>query len=304
MTRRLLYIVFIIITLSSCQEDNSILFVDYIRQFEESSYKFDQKNGIIYKDYDYLLFEYPAKIAPWQKRVAAVKENKIKLVQLIDSIQSSIDTIVIKKIINHDVLRSFQLNKKVRLKKEDADIIQKAILSFKKAIIPLIQDTVKYSELKKKIEKDLTTNPLNKLNAFNARLVTTVELLACFSKIKSDIKIAESGILNYLSAQVDFDSFSFRNIEAIVVPNSKNIPVGTPYKANILLAVYDSTSTPTFEVDGKKYRTTSGIGIYKFKVTEKPGIYAKDGNFLVKSPATGEIQKCLFTIEYEVLERK
>ncbi len=300
--KRLGSILIIIISLSLCKEDNSRLFVDYIRQFEESVQKLDQKNGIIYTDYDYLFFDYPAKIEPWHKKVYIVKNNKNKLLHLIDSIQLCTDTIIIKKIRKHDVLRSYQLNKKVRAKNGDIDQIQLSIFEYKKNIISLIKDTVKYNVLIKKINETLSSYHLNTLNAFNTHLVSTVELLACFSKLKLDITIAETNILTYLQNQVDFNSFTFRNIEAFVVPNSLTILSGTQYRAEIFLAVYDTTSNPLYEIDGQKHETASGIGIYTHKITEKPGIYSKNGNFVVKSPVNGEIRKYPFKIEYEVLE--
>jgi hypothetical protein len=129
-------------------------------------------------------------------------------------------------------------------------------------------------------------------------------LLASIYKLKAEVTIAEFNIISKLSCCIDVCWYNISKREVLIVPNSQTIPVGKPYNARIFFSYCDTTAAPIFEIEGKRHETISGKGIYKHKVLEKSGKQEKNGNFMIKSPYTGEIQKIPFKIEYEVLEKK
>jgi hypothetical protein len=281
-----------------------MLYVKYIRQFHESIKIMDQQNAYIYSEYDYLMFESSRKTEPYYKKVILIKNYKSRLINIIDSIQSPIDTINLTKIYNNDYINSRQLNRKVNLKPSDIELIKTNIARFKTTLFSLIDNEKKESELIKDIDSILVIEKLLTIPTYNSNEVGLLELLACLSKLKLDITLAESDMLFYLIYQIDDGSYKFSTIKPIVVPNSQLIPIGYPYHAEIFLVAYDTISIPIYEIDGKKFEAPGCTGNYSCKVLEKSGKHSKDGNFIVKSPNTGKIQKIPFKIEYEVLEKK
>jgi len=285
-----LIIVVISCLLNACKSDSSRLYSGYTRQIKETILILEQKSDLIYVDFESLHFEFKVKIAPLYQKSIIVKKSKDSIIHLLDEILDKI----------HSTGSSPDNISKV----EDIILIRQFMKGYKNTLISLIVDTSKYAEVMSGIEKTLSVEDLDVLDVFKSQAAKPEKREACIWKIKSDIVIAETQILNYLYSQFDAGNFRFSNINAFIVPNSQMLPLGYPYRAEIFLASYDSTISAVFEIEGEKYETTSGIGIYKKLVPKKPGSYSKNGNFMIKSPYTGEIRKIPFKIEYEIMEEK
>lgn len=291
--RKILYILFLFILLFACSNRKNDLYEEYIRQFKASSEVFENKNNYLLAEFDYLLFEHEAKIEPYYKMAGEVNHNKIALISIIDSI------------LEIRGINDKKLSRETRLNKQEIDLIRQNLKAYENTVVSMVKDKIRYSELIIKIENTLSTQNFESINTFSSKTVSGTELLACFYKLEVGILIAENDILNYLFNQVDVGCSWSGHLEAFVVPNSEILPAGFPYRAQIFLAAHDTTASLEYEIEGKKYELISGVSLYKYKVTEKkPGKYQKKGNFIIKSPYNGEIQKIPFKIEYEVLKSK
>ena len=87
--------------------------------------------------------------------------------------------------------------------------------------------------------------------------VTTI-----MSKMQSDVRNAESEITRYLYNKIESGSFKFNKLEPTIIPNSNYILKGNEYQAEVFLAAFDTTQTPTIIVDGKEIPIKNGRGIY------------------------------------------
>jgi hypothetical protein len=278
----------IIITLLwlACTTDGPELYINYTRQFGETIHILDQKNDFIYTDLEYLYFEYQEKMAPFHQKAGEIKKAK-------DSIDKILDSLLAKVSIAHKKRESV-------FNEENADLIRQNIAKYRKLLISTINDTPKYPQLIENIGNTLSLSGLDDLIISNNHAVNPEKEEACLWKLKADITLAESDILDYLYSQFDTGSFKFTTTEVFVVPNSQVLPTGYPFRAEIYLASRDTTISVDYEIDGRKYNVVSGIGKYSEKPAIRPGFYQKNGTFLIKSPYTGEIQKVPFRIEYEV----
>lgn len=274
---------------SACTADSPELYLNYTRQFRETIHILDQKNNFIYSDLEYLYFEYQEKMAPFHQNAGEIKKAK-------DSIGNILDSLLAK------VSPGFKNSGSI-FNKENSDLIRQNISNYRKLLISTINDTSKYPQLIETLNYTLSLTDLDESDVLDNQSFNPEKAEALLWKLKAAITLAESDILDYLYAQFDTGSFKFTTTKVFVIPNSQIIPPGYPYRAEIFLASWDTTISVNYEINGKKYEMVSGVGKYRENPTKKAGIYKKSGNFLIKSPSTGEIQKIPFKIEFEVLEK-
>jgi gliding motility-associated protein GldM len=124
-------------------------------------------------------------------------------------------------------------------------------------------------------------------------------VITMLSKYQSDIRSAESELVQYLKSQTDASDFRVNKIEALVIPNSKYVFKGEKYSAQIVLSAVDSTKTPDYYVNGNKlttnlYEVTAGsrLGINKYTgMISMPGndglirTYKFDSEYIVGEPS-------------------
>jgi gliding motility-associated protein GldM len=134
--------------------------------------------------------------------------------------------------------------------------------------------------------------------------------LTILSKIQSDIKTAESNVVDYLLKQVDKGSLKFDTVAAKVIPVSNYVLLGEEYKADVFLAAFNKTRNPEMKVGKFNYLTNSfegpadllkverGLGKYNVKTTHE-GIVSYGGSIKVVSPS-GQEMMFPFKSEYIV----
>lgn len=81
------------------------------------------------------------------------------------------------------------------------------------------------------------------------------------NKMIGEVKNAESVMLNYLKASISADDFKFDQVSGRSIPKSQMVFSGDPYEADIIVAAYDSKSTPeVYYKMGADTLTEEGIG--------------------------------------------
>lgn len=83
----------------------------------------------------------------------------------------------------------------------------------------------------------------------NMPVIAAVTIL---TKIQSDVRYAESEALHTLINNIDEGDVRVNQLNAFVIPNSKNIMRGGKYSANIVLAAIDTTQRPAIYINGKQ----------------------------------------------------
>lgn len=81
------------------------------------------------------------------------------------------------------------------------------------------------------------------------------------NKMIGEVKNAESVMLNYLKASISADDFKFDNVSGRSIPKSQMVFSGDSYEADIIVAAYDSKSTPeVYYKMGVDTLTEEGLG--------------------------------------------
>jgi gliding motility-associated protein GldM len=120
--------------------------------------------------------------------------------------------------------------------------------------------------------------------------------------MQSDVRNAESDIINYLLTQVDAGDFKFNKIEAVVISNSDYIFRGQEYKASVFLAAYDSTKQPVVQLEnGTELTVKDGKGEYT-AIGSSVGTRTWAGTIILDSGDGTNVIRREFKKEYQVAE--
>jgi len=138
--------------------------------------------------------------------------------------------------------------------------------------------------------------PWAQMNFSEMPLVATITML---TKLKSDVRNAESDMLKYLKAQIGVDEIKFNKIEAVVNAPTASILQGEKYSARVFIAASDSTLTPTVEVNGKPLAIENGQGVYEV-TGSSPGEQTWKGVIKMLNKNTGDTLKYPFESTYNV----
>jgi gliding motility-associated protein GldM len=122
-------------------------------------------------------------------------------------------------------------------------------------------------------------------NFFHRPLVASITIL---SKLKNDVKNAESTVVDYLLKQVDEGSLKFDTVAAKVVPQSNYVLLGEEYKADLFLAAFNKTKNPEIQVGSSRINVERGLGKYNVR-TSKEGIVNYSGVVKVVAPSGKEM---------------
>lgn len=74
--------------------------------------------------------------------------------------------------------------------------------------------------------------------------IITAASATLLNKMVGEVRNAESMMLNYLKASISADDFKFDEVSGRSIPKSQMVFAGDTYEADIIVAAYDSKSTP------------------------------------------------------------
>ena len=144
---------------------------------------------------------------------------------------------------NFDIPTDFMINKgnakklKAEIKKYKANVLKLAKKEDQKRLEEALGLNVDATYLSNDKEKqDWETH--------NFEHIITAASATLLNKMIGEVKNAESVMLNYLKASISADDFKFDNVSGRSIPKSQMVFSGDSYEADIIVAAYDSKSTP------------------------------------------------------------
>lgn len=161
---------------------------------------------------------------------------------------------------NFDIPTDFMINKgnakklKEEIKKYKANILKLAKKEDQKRLEEALGLNVDATYLSNDKEKqDWETH--------NFEHIITAASATLLNKMIGEVKNAESVMLNYLKASISADDFKFDNVSGRSIPKSQMVFSGDSYEADIIVAAYDSKSTPeVYYKMGADTLTVEGLG--------------------------------------------
>lgn len=242
---------------------------------------FFAKNQSLYSGFDEAYQLNPVKVEEW---INKAKEVKVKSQELYDFMQQCKKEIVLtaegagtKAVVGDEVIANFiqktdnnNVPGEIMILNKKGIELKEKMAAYREYLVSLIEDKENYEAIVASIENGLDTSdpppdkkgvshPWESLYFEHLPLVSVVTIL---SKMQSDVRNAESEILNYLLSQIDAGSFKFNVIEPVVISNSDYLFKGQEYKAQVYLAAFDSTRDPEILVGGQKLPIVNGKGVF------------------------------------------
>jgi hypothetical protein len=302
MMKRNLFVIFLIIILSGCQKDETVDYIAYIKHFKQSIAILDRINCSVYQEFEAQLVRARPRVSPFYDKLIQLKSSKAILIHMIDSIQADKDTFVINKILNDKLIDPELLEKKVELNLGDIELIKTSLLDYERIVKGIISPTIKNKGTISSIIELLYTDKLEKIKIFNHKSVCLAEFHAFMFKLKADIYLAEKIVVKDLFHMMDAEDDRFSTAVSFVQANSLQLPVGESFKAWIYRPETYCYDSVYLRIDNIESKVKGCKAAYRFKITEKPGKYEKEGSFIIKDKYIKATKNIPFKIEYEVLK--
>jgi gliding motility-associated protein GldM len=324
----MMYLVLTALLALNVSKDILDAFVVVNKGLENSNENFSYHNENLYAEFDLAKVVDPVRVTPNWKLAQEVKKNSLELTEFIDKLQKKIisQTEGIQQNIA-DTLQMENIDKKDSydtptniLIGDSEDGSAGASHELKSKLINYQTQLTNYvlPEDRKNVKIDLNAEDpehsennenWEMYNFFNRPVVASLTIL---SKIKSDVKNAESVIVDYLLKQADSEVMKFDTIAAKVIPQSNYVLLGEEYKSDIFIAAFSKTKKPevmvgnyneatkTFEGTPNSIEVQNGLGKYVASTTRE-GIVAYSGTIKLRSPKGKEI---LFPFKSEYIVAK
>lgn len=311
----MMYLVLTALLALNVTKDILDAFVIVNKGLEKSSLNFDERNEKLYADFDLAKTIDPVKVLPSWKKAQEIQKQSAALTAYIDELQKKLvvetegvttniaDTLQMQNIENKDnqtTPTSILIGDSEDGSAGASRILKNKLNDFKQLLSAYIEASDK-SKVKVDINTEDPTNTENHenwemYNFYDRPLVASLTIL---SKLKNDVKNAESLVVDYLLKSNDTEVMKFDTIAAKVVPQSNYVLLGEEYKADVFVAAFSKTKKPEIMVDGTQpVAVENGLGKYAAK-TIKEGIMNYSGTIKLVS-AKGKEVTFPFKSEYIV----
>ena len=266
-----------------------------------------QRNEALFARLEAFKEQNPEKGGVWYDKAVEVRRVTDGLYNLIDSLKTAI---VIKAdgsdgnpddILHKDDLEAAGV---VMLAPGNSNgrRLRRNVDQYREYVNAIMTDSVKRAI----ISKALSTTPQHKKGTIgkstweesmfdNMPVVAAVTLL---TKLQNDVRYAEGEALSTLLTNVDLGDVRVNQLNAFVIPQSRNVMRGSKYSANIVLAAIDTTQRPLIYVNGKQLANEHGL--YEL-VTGQTGTFDYKG-YLEVPHGDGTVTRHDFSSSYTVIE--
>jgi gliding motility-associated protein GldM len=280
------------------------------------------KNTSIYNEFELSFSSYPEKTGPYRTKALAVKQRADEMYNFIQDLK----LMIIKEADGEDAEaitgREIDIEK---VKRYDDNNVPSQILIAPnedgkayelRALLNSYRDFLTddvlennapgiEESLKKTLNTDDAKNEYGEIEKWanlTFQYLPLVGANALLTKMQVDVRNAETEVLNYLFAQIDKTNFKFNKLDAVVIPKSTFVTLGSNYEASVFISATDSTQSPVITVNGNQVLDLdeSGKGIYNVRATSL-GAKKWGGVIALKSP-DGSTIEYPFDSEYSVGE--
>lgn len=286
-------------------------FVTVNTSLEATAANFDEKNGMLYNDFDKAKSVDPKKVTAYWEKANRAKELSQELDEYIEKLKIELiskterltmeeaDTIhlpYVSRQDDYDVPTDILVGRKEDGSTGKARELKIKMNEYRDNMLALLPEEDRKNmnlgfEMPDKVKKDGTrTWETNQF--YNSPLVAS---LAILSKFQTDVKNAEFDVVNTLYKSFTKDDFPFDTIAAKVLTESNYVMLGDEYKASVFVAAFSTTKNPEIVLgklnnDGTALASESGfvpvnngMGEYVVK-TNREGIFNYEGIVKMISP--------------------
>jgi gliding motility-associated protein GldM len=249
---------------------------------------YNKKNGIIYNDFEASFATYPEKTGPYRTKALEVKQRAEEMYNFIQDLKimiikeadgddaeaingREIDITKVDRFDDNNVPSQILIGPNENGKAYD---LRAAINDYRDFLIKTLDGGSPGIEesLKKSLNTDDGRNEdgdIEKWPNLTFQLLPLVGANALLTKMQVDVRNAETEVLNFLFSQIDKSNYKFNKLDAVVIPRSTVVTLGSTYQATVFLSATDSLQRPTIKVNGDQVLELDdyGRGVYNVKAT-------------------------------------
>ena len=265
-----------------------------------------KQNDMLYDAFELYYEQNPEKVQEWYDRAMEVKELSTSLYDYANELKERIA----KKA---DGEKGDYRNLKNREDLEastyvmlapgtgEGDKLYNAITEYREKILSMVDNPAQKEIIMETLSTDVPQRDqslLKNWQEYHFENMPAIAAITLLTKIQNDVRYLEGEVLHTLSKNIDLGDVRVNQIQALVIPTSKNIVRGGNFSAQIILAAVDSTQRPQIYIDDKLLESENG----EYNVLcNKTGDYTLNGYMLINDGA-GSQSRYDFSQNYTVVD--
>jgi gliding motility-associated protein GldM len=231
-----------------------------------SNLSIDQKNAIIYQQFEKQMQQDPAKVGPLRERAQQVKLLCAQTNAYIDSLKNRIVTESGGRDDSGEIVKMDDLDAASRIMENQRNgaALQARLEDLRTKLLAFFPASARASA-EKTLPLVIEMPPHTEKKTWsqaNFDMVPTIAAVTILSKYQNDIKNSEAQVIDYLYSQINAQQFTLDTYKPLVSANSGYIMEGQKYQAQIMLGAYSSTVNPTITVNGQPIEVNNGVGTF------------------------------------------
>ena len=265
-----------------------------------------KQNDVLYNAFESSLEQNPEKVREWYERAQEVKRLSNSLYDYADELKTRIakkadgengDYRSLKNREDLEAATYVMLAPGIG----EGQALYDAITEYRTRILEMVDDPAQQEMVMTSLSTDVPNRDISLLKdwqEYHFENMPAIAAITLLTKIQNDVRYVEGEILHMLSNNIDMGDVRVNQIQALVIPTSRNIVRGGNFQAQIILAAVDSTQRPQIYIDDQLL--TSDNGDYSVQCN-KTGDYTLNGYMLVND-GSGSQSRYDFKQSYTVVD--
>ena len=283
---------------------NGFTLVD--ESLSKSSESTDRQNNALYEAFEMHMQQNPEKVREWYERACEVREMSDTIYNLAERLKVRIAKKAdgedgdVKNLKNREDLEAatqVMLNPVYG----EGNLLYEAITEYRTNMLEMTNDSILKEIIKTSLSTDVPQRDISLLKnwqEYHFESMPAIAAITLLTKIQNDVHYVEGEVLHSLANNIDMGDVRVNQIQALVIPTSKNVVRGGEFSAQIILAAVDSTQRPQIFIDDKQLESENG----EYAVQcNKTGDYTLNGYMLVNDGG-GMQTRYNFSQSYTVVE--
>lgn len=272
----------------------------------KSSENTGRQNETLYSAFDEYMKQNPEKVREWHERATEVREMSDTLYNLAQRLKVRIAKQAdgedgdFRKLVNREDLEAAT---RVMLAPGigEGKLLYDAITEYRDNMLEMITDSVQKEIIKTSLSTDVPKRDISLLKnwqEYHFENMPAIAAITLLTKIQNDVRYVEGEVLHTLAKKIDMGDVRVNQIQALVIPTSKNVVRGSDFSAQIILAAVDSTQRPQIFIGDEQLESENGEYVAR---CNKTGDYTLNGYMLVNDGG-GVQTRYDFSQSYTVVE--
>jgi gliding motility-associated protein GldM len=201
----------------------------------------------------------PEKVREWYERACEVREMSDSIYNLAERLKVRIAKKAdgeegdVKNLKNREDLEAAT---QVMLNPVDGEgnLLYDAITEYRTNMLEMTNDSILKEIIKTSLSTDVPQRDISLLKnwqEYHFESMPAIAAITLLTKIQNDVHYVEGEVLHSLANNIDMGDVRVNQIQALVIPTSRNVVRGSEFSAQIILAAVDSTQRPQIFIDDK-----------------------------------------------------